>query len=242
MSSIPGGSPLPPSAGGASGAGQAGGGENAATAQGVGGRTPDVGGGQAGGASSAGQAGAAYTGGRRDPNDPVSGYADAIVSVASAEGVLDRVESELYSFAQAAEAHQELSRRLSDPAVEISTKDAVVNDLLQAAHPQTIAAVSYIIAGGRARQLGAIAHAVVEKAAERRDSALAEVRTAVPLDDAQKQRLVAALSAQARRPIDLKVTVDPSIVGGIVVTMGDTVIDGSIARRISDVRARMVGA
>lgn len=218
MSSIPGGSPLSPSEHS----------ENAATASAIGGRTPDV--------------GFEQSGSGRGGGSPVDGYAEAIVAVASAEGVIDRVDSELYAFAQAVEGHPELSQRLSDPALDNDTKNALIGDLLNRAHPQTIAAVNYIINAGRGRQLTAIAHGVVERAASRRSSALAEVRTAVPLDDQQRQRLVAALSAQEKRPVEVRVTVDPTIVGGIVVTIGDTVIDGSLARRLADARSQLVGA
>ena len=185
---------------------------------------------------------ASTAGASRRPVSAVEGYAQAIVAVADAEGVLERVENELYEFARAVESNPELSQRLTDPAAEVSTKLGIVSDLLKRAHPQTIAAVGYIIQAGRGRQLRDIAGAVVQAAAHRNERALAEVRSAVPLAEDQRRRLTEALTQQAGRAVELKVVVDPELVGGVVVTMGDIVIDGSVARRLSDVRARLVGA
>lgn len=173
----------------------------------------------------------------------VDGYADAIVRVATAEEALDRVEDELYRIARTIEANPELSQRLSDPAVDTPTKLAVVEDLLAGrAHPQTVSAVMYVVQSGRARQLPAIAGAVVHRAAAARSRALAEVRTAVPLSDEHVTRLADALSKATGQQVEVKVTVDPDVVGGVVVNVGDTVIDGSVARRLAELRSRLVGA
>jgi len=78
--------------------------------------------------------------------------------------------------------------------------------------------------------------AEIELAAEQRRRMLAEVRTAVPLTEEQSRRLAAALSAQQGREVRLGVIVDPEVVGGIVVRVGDDVIDGSIASRLEQAR------
>jgi F-type H+-transporting ATPase subunit delta len=63
-----------------------------------------------------------------------------------------------------------------------------------------------------------------------------EVRTAIPLDDEQRRRLTEALERATGKKIELKVIVDPSVVGGIVARVGDTVIDGSIRHRLEQLR------
>ncbi|MDP9405938.1 MAG: ATP synthase F1 subunit delta [Actinomycetota bacterium] len=173
----------------------------------------------------------------------VDGYADAIVGVATAEGALDRVEDELYRFARIIEANAELGQRLTDPAVDTPTKLGVMQDLLGGrAHPQTVSAIMYVVQSGRARQLPAIAGAVVQRAAASRSRAVADVRTAVPLSDEHQTRLADALTKATGQQVEVKVTVDPEVVGGVVVTVGDTVIDGSVARRLAELRSRLVGA
>lgn len=175
--------------------------------------------------------------------DPiVDGYAAAIVTVAEAEGALERVEDELFRFARAVDGSPELRDRLIDPSVEVSAKLGVVTDLLgDRAHPQTVSAVAFLVQSGRARQLTQIADTVVARASAARAQTVAEVRTAVELTDDQRRRLAQALSQAAGGEINLKVVIDPDIVGGIVVRIGDTVIDGSVARRLAEVRGQMTG-
>jgi F-type H+-transporting ATPase subunit delta len=176
--------------------------------------------------------------------DPVvRGYAAGIFAVAEAEGALERVEDELYTFARAVEANPELRDRLAAPGVDTGSKLGIVTDLLGGrAHPQTVSAVAYVVQAGRARQLGAIAEELAEMGARSRAHSFAEVRSAVPLDAEQQRKLTDALSRSAGRPIDLKVVVDPDVVGGIVAKIGDTVIDGSVARRLANLRSALTGA
>jgi F-type H+-transporting ATPase subunit delta len=172
----------------------------------------------------------------------VAGYADAVVAVARAEGALDRVEDELFRFARALEANPDLRGRLVDPGVDTAAKAAIVQDLLaNRAHPQTVNAINFVVQAGRARNLVDIADAVVERAATLRQQSVAEVRSAVPLDRDQQHRLSTALARIAGRDVALKVVVDPHVVGGLVAKIGDVVIDGSIARRLGDLRTRLTG-
>ena len=173
----------------------------------------------------------------------VRGWAQALLAVGRAEGVLDRLEDELYTFARAVEEHPELRERLGDRRLDPATRIQVVEDLLSdRAHPQTVAAVSWLVQAGRVRELGAIADAVASEAAESRSESVAEVRTAVELDDDQRQRLTEALRQATGRQVDLKVIVDRSMTGGVIATVGDTVIDGSVDRRLEQMRSALMGA
>jgi len=78
--------------------------------------------------------------------------------------------------------------------------------------------------------------AVARAAASSRDKELAEVRSAIPLDDETVQRLATALSRATGKDVEVRVVVDPAVIGGIVATVGDTVIDGSISKRFDSVR------
>jgi F-type H+-transporting ATPase subunit delta len=173
----------------------------------------------------------------------VEGYARGLYLVARAEGVVDRVEDEMYRFARAYEASPDLGRQLGDQQIDIGTRLGIITDLLEGkAHPQTIAALMYIVQSERTRQLPAIADAVVSLAATSRRASVAEVRSAIPLDDEQVRRLAASLEQSTGRSVEVKVVVDPDVVGGLVVRMGDTVIDGTVARRLADMRTAMTGA
>jgi F-type H+-transporting ATPase subunit delta len=173
----------------------------------------------------------------------VSGYAQAILAAAKAEGALDRVEDELFRLARSIQGSGELSQRLSDPGADVATKaDLAVELLAGRAHPQTVAAVVFVLQAGHGRQLLEIADEAVRLAAQERSTAIAEVHSAVPLDDNQRQRLAEALQRSTGQTVDIKVVVDPDVVGGLNVRIGDTVIDGSVARRLTELKARLTGA
>lgn len=176
--------------------------------------------------------------------DPaVEAYGRAIVETARAEGVLPRVEEELFGFARAVQGSAELRERLGDPRLGVALRLELVEQLLEArAHPATVATASFVIQSGRLRQLSAIADAVSAVGAAARSESVAEVRSAVPLDEAQRDRLAAAVSTATGRTVTVRVIVDPSVVGGLVVSVGDTVIDGSVARKLDALRTALTGA
>lgn len=175
--------------------------------------------------------------------DVVAGYAEAVLSAARAEDALDRVTDEFFHVARTVDGNAELAERLSDPALDVGAKLAIVDDLLaDKAHPVTASAVMFVVQAGRARQLGAIGESVAQRAAAARNRVVADVRSARPLDADQIARLAQALSQTTGQQVEVKVTVDADVVGGLVVGLGDTVIDGSLARRLTELRAALTRA
>ena len=170
-------------------------------------------------------------------DDRIVGYANGILELARAEGEAERVEDELFNIAQALDKSAELRSSLTDPQLPIERKQAVIAELLGArASTLTVGLVQFIISQGRVSELPDIARTLVEKAAATRSKALAEVRSAIPLDDDTIERLAAALSKATGKNVEVKVIVDESVIGGIVARVGDTVIDGSIASRVDSLR------
>ncbi|MGB7860545.1 MAG: ATP synthase F1 subunit delta [Acidimicrobiia bacterium] len=169
--------------------------------------------------------------------DRIAGYAKGIFELARAEGELERVETELFSIAQALEGSAELRATLTDPQLPMDRKQAIADELLGGrASGLTVGVVQLMIGQGRASDLPAIANAVVETAAASRDKAVAEVRAAIPLDQATVDRLAAALGRATGKVVEVKVIVDETVIGGISARVGDTVIDGSLARRVDSLR------
>ena len=165
------------------------------------------------------------------------GYAAAFYAVAEAEDAVKAVEGELHAVARAIESNDALRTTLSDQAIPAELRQGIVEDLLGSrANPVTTSLVSFVVGAGRGRELPAIIDAFIATAAESRAEAVAEVRSAVPLDDDQRNRLAAALSKETGKKISVQVTVDPSVIGGIVATIGDTVIDGSVRRRLEQLK------
>ncbi len=173
-------------------------------------------------------------------SERVDAYADALLEVAKAEGVLGQVEDDLFWFARAFEGSDELRMALTDRALPPTRRMAVVEDLMGGKALETSAALAAFVAGiGRAHDLPAIVDRFVEKAAHEREREVAEVRSAIPLDGEQRERLARALSRATGTEVELKVVIDPKVLGGLVATVGDTVIDGTVRHRLDQLKERI---
>ncbi len=171
-------------------------------------------------------------------SDRIDGYADALFSIAKAEGNLDEVEDELFRFARSLEGSDALRSALTDDLVPTEKRQAIVEDILgPKASPTTSQLVGLVVGSGRGRDLPAIVDKLVARAAAEKDKAVAEVRSAVPLTDDQKDRLAAALANATGKQVEVKVVVDPSVLGGLVATVGDTVIDGTVRSRLDQLKS-----
>ena len=170
----------------------------------------------------------------------IEGYARALFEIARAEGTLDEVEDELFRFARSYESSDALRNALTDEMVPAGKRQAIVEDLLGGkATSTTTQLVSMVVGSGRGRDLPAIIDQLVARASSSKNLAVAEVRSAVPLTDDQQARLAAALANATGKAVNLKTIVDPSIIGGIVATVGDTVIDGSVRTRVEQLKSRL---
>jgi F-type H+-transporting ATPase subunit delta len=170
----------------------------------------------------------------------IEGYAAAILEVARGEAQLERVGDELYRIARAFESSVELREALTDPRIPGERKLGIVGDLLgEKVSPLTLNLVSFVVSAGRAADLPAISDRLAARAAAETGRVIAEVRTAIELDDATEARLAVALSDATGKQVEIKTIVDPSIVGGLVARVGDTVIDGSVRRRFEQLRQQL---
>jgi len=170
----------------------------------------------------------------------IEGYARALFEIARAEGTLDEVEDELFRFARSYESSDALRTTLTDENLPAEKRQAIVEDLLDGkATATTVQLVSMVVGSGRGRDIPAIVDSLVQRAASAKNLDVAEVRTAVPLTADQLDRLKAALENATGKTLNLKATVDPSVVGGIVATVGDTVIDDTVRTRIDQLKSRL---
>jgi F-type H+-transporting ATPase subunit delta len=167
-------------------------------------------------------------------------YAEALRTIARAEGHSEEVEDELFRFARILEGNDDLRMALSDPQLPPERRQAVIEELLEGKALQTTKAmVSFVVAMGRASELPKVVDRFVALAAQDRKREVAEVRTAVPLDDARVKRLSDALSKATGKQIEVKVVVDPEVLGGVVARIGDTIIDGSVRSEIEQLKEQM---
>ena len=166
-------------------------------------------------------------------SDVIRGYAQALFQIAQAEGALEQVEDELFRFARILENETRLREAITDPALPPERRGEMIQELLQnKATPVTINIISFIVQQGRARELPKIFDSLVALAAEERRKAIAEVRSAVPLDEQQRDRVKQAIESATGKQVELKVLVDPTVIGGLLVRVGDQVFDGTVRRRL----------
>jgi F-type H+-transporting ATPase subunit delta len=172
----------------------------------------------------------------------IEAYAAALFAVAGSEGegTLETVEEELFRVARTIEGSDELRDALTDEAIPVDKRQGIVEDLLgERAHPTTTALVSFVVGTGRGRDLPDIIDRLVELATEKRAETVAEVRSSMPLNDDVRRRLGEALSERTGKAVSVKVMIDPSILGGIIAQVGDTIIDGSVRHRLDQLRSTL---
>jgi len=170
--------------------------------------------------------------------EQVDGYAAALFEVARAEGALAVVEEELFKLSDVLAQSDDLRATLTDTDLPSEKRQEIIQDLLGKAKatPITTSLVSFIVGAGHARDLPGIISSLVERAASDRQHAVAEIRSAVPLDEDQRKRLAAALSKNLGKEVEVKVHVDTSVLGGLSARVGDVVIDGTVRHRLDQLK------
>ncbi|KUO04773.1 F0F1 ATP synthase subunit delta [Streptomyces caeruleatus] len=164
----------------------------------------------------------------------------ADLTAAQKAGTLDEVEDELFRFGRIVSSNTELRAALTNRAATGTAKGELLRSLLGGrAKATTERLVTRLVTAPRGRSLESGLESLSKLAADRRDRMVAVVTSAVPLSDRQKQRLGAALAKLYGRPMHLNLDVDPEVVGGMRVQVGDEVINGSLADRIEDAGRRL---
>lgn len=170
----------------------------------------------------------------------VAGLA-AHVAAADRSGSLDAVESELFEAQRLIDAERELRAILSDRTIPFDRKSTLVETIFGGKVDGATLALLRQASAGRTGSFDTVLERFADEVAARRDRTLAEVRSAVPLGDSELERLGAALSAKYGRTIHLNTIVDPAVVGGLKVSIGDDVIDGTVSGRLEDARRQLEG-
>ncbi|NBM14860.1 F0F1 ATP synthase subunit delta [Streptomyces sp. GC420] len=161
---------------------------------------------------------------------------------AQKSGALDDVEDEVFRFGRIVTSSTELRAALTDRAATASAKTELLRSLLGGrANPVTERLVVRLVTQPRGRSLEAGLESLSRLAAARRDRVVAVVTSAVPLSDRQKQRLGDALAKLYGRRMHLNLDVDPEVLGGISVRVGDELINGTVADRLDGASRRMAG-
>jgi F-type H+-transporting ATPase subunit delta len=176
-------------------------------------------------------------GGRTAVRERIRGYADRLFQEVDRLELIDDIEDELVRFARILDSSRGLRHALGDPSTAVAQRVALAGDLLRGkVLVATARLVTYVLQAGHIRDLVGTLEWVAGLAAEERGRRVAEVRSAVELDDDEYIRLVEALERTAGRPVKVRVQIEPSLLGGMAVEIGDTVIDGSVRHRLDQLR------
>jgi F-type H+-transporting ATPase subunit delta len=167
----------------------------------------------------------------------VDGYARAMLDVVAAEGEADRLTDELALVAREFGESEELKGALGDPLIPFEKKQGIISDLIgKRASSVTVSLINMLIGVGRIKDFAEITKRMMELAAEAEGEVVADVTSAIELDAATQERLAARLSEVTGKRVRLHVTVDPSVVGGLVAQVEDTLFDGSVRSRLLELR------
>jgi F-type H+-transporting ATPase subunit delta len=165
----------------------------------------------------------------------------AVVKAADRNGEADRLEEELFTFSQVVNGNPELRDALSDPARSGDDKQELLRGLLEGKVTDGTMRLAEQSTSGSHRTVTVALDVYQKVAAKHRNRLVALVTVAQPLDDDEARRLADALSRQYDRPVHLNMVVEPEVIGGIRVAIGDDVIDGTVASRLDDARRRLAG-
>ena len=164
-------------------------------------------------------------------------YADAAFEIGRADGTLEVWERDLVVLRDAL-GDEELRRLVEHPAIPFADKERVLRRVVDvSAEPMNLALL--MIRRGRPGAIDAMVERFAELVRRERGISLAEVRTALPLDDDQRDAISARLRTLTGDRIEMREVIDDTLIGGVSVRIGDRLYDASVRSRLERLRARL---
>ncbi|MFV0452870.1 MAG: F0F1 ATP synthase subunit delta [Propioniciclava sp.] len=163
----------------------------------------------------------------------------AVLRSADAAGTLDEVEDQLFKVERLVAGAPELLAALTDRRVPVEGRAGLLADVLGSAVLPAVTALAVRAVAARERPFGATVEGYLALAAGLKEQAVATVVVAAPLQPAQLARLTAILAKQAGRDVHVRTVIDPTVLGGVRVTIGDEVIEGTVAARLTDAHRKL---
>jgi F-type H+-transporting ATPase subunit delta len=169
-------------------------------------------------------------------------YARALFDVVAKSGDVDTALVELKALGAAISGHDDLTRALTSPGVPLGVKQNVMRELLALQPVSKVVArlVTLIVENDDIDEIDAIVEAFEQRVLDLHQVVRAEITSAVPLPADKVQAIEASLASAAGVRVVVTPRVDPAILGGVVAKLGSRVYDGSVARHLARIRARLV--
>jgi len=177
------------------------------------------------------------------PADLLAGIEELGLRAAADSAASDAdIEGELFAFGKTVSSNPELELAIGSKLGDAGSKVVLVERLLSGkVSPQTLVILRHLVRQPRGRRINALVRGAASIVADQTGYAIATVTTAQPIAADQLSRLQAGLSADYGRQLKINQVVDPSLVGGVRVQIGDDVIDGSVASRLQELRLQLAG-
>jgi F-type H+-transporting ATPase subunit delta len=171
-------------------------------------------------------------------------YAKALYELAAESKQVDKVRADLADLAKTFETNAELRALVENPAFTPDVKKKAIGAIAQrmSASPLVVSTLKLLVDRRRVGAIGELSEAFATIAERRSGRIRAEIITAAPLPDAYYAQLEKTLSEVTGRQVTIQKRTDPSIIGGVVARVGDTVFDGSIANRLKDLRTQLLSS
>jgi F-type H+-transporting ATPase subunit delta len=168
-------------------------------------------------------------------------YANALADIALEQGAADTVSKQLADFGAAYDESAELRTFLASPAVDHAAKHGVIEKLLAQTGGSKILRnfLFVVIDHQRSHVLPEMIRAFQDVVRQREGVAEAEISSAVELNAAQKAEFAFTLERLTGKRVEAKYSLEPKLLGGAVVRIGDTIYDGSLRSRLDGLRARL---
>ena len=175
------------------------------------------------------------------PHDPINtGYARALLEMAQAENAVSRIEEDLFRLRELLKANPALLEFLKNPNLKREGKRQALAELFAGrVHPLTLNLLLTLTDTDRGGRLLAVIEPFRDLAATARQAVTGEVTTAIPLDETTLQRLATELGRVTGKTVRLLPRVDPAILGGAIIKVGEQIIDGSLQRKLAQIKAKL---
>jgi len=178
---------------------------------------------------------------RTGVRERIRGYVERVFQELAVIDEVDEVEDELFRIARILDDYPDLRRTLQDANAPYEGRAALFADLFEGrTRPSTFRIARYVFRAGHIRDVVGTFEWLVELAAQERGRRVAEVRAAIALDESETARLAAALGSLVDRSVEVRTILDSSVIGGVLISVGDFVIDGTVRFRIERLRDLMV--
>ncbi|MGV8876861.1 MAG: F0F1 ATP synthase subunit delta [Rhodoglobus sp.] len=164
----------------------------------------------------------------------------AIRSVAKSATTSVAIEDELFAFGAMVSSDPELELAVGSKLGSGQSKSKLVHDLLTGKiSPQAEEIIDHLVQQPRGRRMGELIATAADIVADQAGTSIATITTAAPLTQSQRERLRVGLTKNHGRELKLNVRIDPSLIGGVRVQIGDEVIDGSVSTKLNDLRIQL---